>query len=279
MSSYFIGLPAWAFSGWNNRYFNTQPSALASYATVFNTVEGNTTFYHIPDEASVEKWHESIKGTDFKFCFKLPKTITHQRKPSIKDLDLFISRIEPLHKYCGPFLLQFPATAGPADLAKIESIVSRLPSELRCAIEVRHDDFFSHPELLHELIAKYKLGRVIMDTRAIFQGDRHHPEVTAALHAKPDLPVLGHVYNELLLVRLLLHPDLVSNDAYIEQWAQRFAHSLKLGYQSYMMIHCPNNEHCPELAIQFHSRLQAAMGDNSLPPLPAWPVPQQQPLL
>ena len=50
---YNIGLPAWAFPGWHGRYFNTTPSALASYASVFNTVEGNTTFYHVPDERTV----------------------------------------------------------------------------------------------------------------------------------------------------------------------------------------------------------------------------------
>ncbi len=154
-----------------------------------------------------------------------------------------------------------------------------MPGQLRCTIEVRHDEFFTHPELLNDLIGKYQLGRVVMDTRAIFQGDRTHPEVLAALHAKPDLPVLGHVYNGLLLVRLLLHPDLVSNDAYIGQWANRFAHALGLGYQCYMMIHCPNNQHCPDLSVQFHNRLRSLVKDGSFLPLPQWPIPQQQPLL
>lgn len=279
MTAYFIGLPAWAFAGWNNVYFSNTPSALASYASVFNTVEGNTTFYHIPDEASVLKWRQSVTNTNFRFCFKLPKTVTHQRKPDLADLDLFISRIEPLFEFCGPLLLQLPATTGPQDLHTIDSILGRLPQQLRCAIEVRHPDFFSQPELLNELIEKYHLGRVIMDTRAVFQGDRNHPEVLAALHAKPDLPVLGQVYNGLLLVRLLLHPDLVSNDQYIEQWANRFAQALKLGFQCYMMIHCPNNAHCPELAVQFHNRLRFNMKANQLPLLPGWPVPEQGRLL
>ncbi len=279
MNNYFIGLPAWAFSGWNNVYFNSTPSSLASYSSVFNTVEGNTTFYHIPDDTTVEKWRQSVTGTDFQFCFKLPKSITHQRNPNLADLELFLNRIEPLFQYCGPFLLQFPSTTGPDDLQKMESIVCRLPEQLRCTIEVRNDEFFTQPELLNELIGKYQLGRVVMDTRAIFQGDRTHPEVLAALHAKPDLPVLGHVYNGLLLVRLLLHPDLVSNDAYIEQWANRFAHALSLGYQCYMMIHCPNNQHCPDLSVQFHNRLRSIMKDDAFPPLPGWPIPQQQYLL
>ena len=50
---YFLGLPAWAYPGWRDRYFPDEPDRLANYAAVFNTVEGNTTFYGIPDESTI----------------------------------------------------------------------------------------------------------------------------------------------------------------------------------------------------------------------------------
>lgn len=283
MALYHLGLPAWAYAGWNNVYFNARPSALASYASVFNTVEGNTTFYHIPDKSSVMKWRSSVEDTDFKFCFKFPRTVTHERTPNMRDLDLFITRITPLANYWGPFLLQFPSTTGPEDTGKIESILSRLPQQVRCAIEVRHEGFFSQPERLEPLIEKYKLGRVIMDTRAVFKGNRNHPEVMEALHKKPDLPVMGQVYNRLMMVRLLLHPDLTSNERYIDQWVARTAHALSSGCECYVMIHCPNNQHCPPLSLLFHQKLQhlldTAVKDYSLRPLAPWPIPQQATLL
>ena len=282
MSLYHLGLPAWAFTGWNNVYFTTKPSALASYASVFNTVEGNTTFYHIPDEASVENWYQSVKDTNFRFCFKLPKTITHQNSPNFADLELFFERIQPLHKNCGPILLQFPSTVGPDDLTRIESIVSKIPRDYRIAVEVRDEAFFSKPEHLEPLLAKYQLGRVIMDTRPVFKGNRNHPEVTAALHQKPDLPVPGQVYNGLLLVRLLLHPDIDSNDQYLAQWARRTAQALTSGCECFIMIHCPNNQHCPMFAVNFHQRLMElynSESDDELTPLAPWPIPQQQNLL
>jgi len=244
MAHYHLGLPAWAFAGWNNVYFTSEPSALASYASVFNTVEGNTTFYHIPDEASVDSWYQSVLNTNFRFCFKLPKTITHQNRP--------------------------------------ESIVAKIPPDYRIALEVRHEDFFSQPQHLEPLLAQYHLGRVIMDTRPVFEGNRDHPEVLAALHQKPDLPVPGQVYNGLLLVRLLLHPDIHSNDAYMEQWVQRTARALAGGCDCYIMIHCPNNQHCPMFAASFHERLIEQYKTHHgevLDPLPAWPIPQQQNLL
>ncbi len=283
MANYNIGLPAWAYSGWNNTYFNTSPTALASYASVFNTVEGNTTFYHVPDEKSVSNWLESVAGHEFKFCFKFPKSVTHLNKPNLHELELFIRRISPLTDHIGPFLLQFPSTVGPNEISRIDSILENIPEHFRTAIEVRNEDFFTHPELLEPTIEKYKLGRVIMDTRSVFNGDRNHPEVLAALHQKPDLPVPGQVYNGLMMIRLLLHPDLASNEKYIDQWATRTARALNSDCQCYMMIHCPNNQHCPELALQFHNsvrrKLQQSDSTIELPTLAPWPIPQQQNLL
>ena len=57
---YRLGLPAWAFAGWRGRYFTARPSQLASYARVFNAVEGNTTFYRTPDAATVTRWREAV---------------------------------------------------------------------------------------------------------------------------------------------------------------------------------------------------------------------------
>lgn len=264
-------------------YFNASPTSLASYASVFNTVEGNTTFYHIPDERTVDNWLQSVEGTNFKFSFKFPGSVTHERLPSFHDLELFINRIQPLEDYHGPFLLQFPSTVNAGHLDRIESILSKLPPSYRCAIEIRHEDFFTHPELLEPLLEKHKLGRAIMDTRPVFEGDSQHPEVLAALHKKPNLPVLGKVYNGLMMVRLLLHPDLTSNEKYIDQWVSRTAKALAAGCDCYIMIHCPDNRHCPELALQFHESLRQSLADSSadinLPPLASWPVPQQQNLL
>ena len=49
---YYLGLPAWGFPGWTGSYFpepGAGGSTLDHYARVFNTVEGNTSFYRVPD--------------------------------------------------------------------------------------------------------------------------------------------------------------------------------------------------------------------------------------
>jgi len=277
---YYLGLPAWAYSGWSNRFFQDKPSRLQSYSAVFNTVEGNTSFYAVPDANSIARWQEVVAGTEFRFCFKLPGSVTHEAHPDFDELKLFLNRIEPLDANLGPFLLQFPADRGPKQLGIIDELISVLPADHRYVLEVRHPALFQNEELLEPLIEKYHLGRVMMDSRAIFNGDRTHREVRAALHQKPDVPLLDQVYNDLLFARVLLHPDRVSNADYIEQWAERVAASLLRGHTCYVMIHCPNNQHCPELALQFHNRLRAKLKpSDSIDPLPRWPIPKQYTLI
>ena len=271
---YRLGLPAWAFPGWRDTYLSDQPSMLASYSCVFNAVEGNTTFYQVPDEATVKSWSEAVDGKDFRFCFKLPRTITHQRQPDMETLALFLERIAPLADNLGPFQLQFPKWVGMAHLRRLKPVLDAVASQHDAVVEVRSPELFTQPELLEPLLDYYGFGRVMLDARALYQGNLQHPDVLAAVHTKPDVPVLDTVYNRLAFVRLILHPDDTDNERWINEWAARTAQWLHGGLIPHVMIHCPNNLCCPTFAERFHSALSRA-ADISIPALPAWPVPQQ----
>ena len=277
--SYFLGLPAWAFPGWEGRFFSDAPTRLTSYSTVFNTVEGNTTFYRIPDMNTVARWRRAVSNRPFRFCFKLPRTVTHERHPDLADLQRFLAAVEPLADCMGPLLVQFPASVGPGDLRKYEAVLIAARAKHRVVIEVRHRAFFDDPALLEPTLERFSAGRIMLDSRPIYEGDRTHPDVLDALHAKPDVPVLPTVYNDLAFVRLILHPDLDSNERYIAEWAQRVAQYLELGVQTYMMIHCPNNLHCPTLARDFHRALAKHAGEGLPGDLAPWPLPEQLPLV
>lgn len=274
-SNYHLGLPAWAFPGWRDRYFSDAPSRLASYASVFDTVEGNTSFYRTPDPKTVARWREAVADRDFSFCFKLPREVTHERYPDLVALGRLLDVIEPLGEHLGPLLVQFPATMGPTDLETFEPVFAAI-RDFRVAVEVRHPAFFEEPALLEDTLDSIGAGRVMLDSRPLYEGDLEHPEVQQALHEKPDVPVLPAVSNGIALVRLILHPDLGSNDPYLDEWAERCAVWLDEGIDVYMMIHCPNNLHCPPLALDFHDRLRSQAGGARPPPLPGWPVPSQQ---
>jgi len=274
-----MGLPAWAYAGWRGPYFPPERPPLKCYAQVFDTVEGNTSFYATPSEKSVAAWREQLDGRDFRFCFKLPRSVTHERRPSYPDLKQFFGRLEPLGGHLGPFMIQLPATVGPEELPELTRLVERLPRSYRYVIEFRHRTLFEEPERADALLEEFSLGRVMLDSRPIYEGDRAHPEVLDALHEKPDVPVLDTVYSGIAFVRLILHPDIESNPPYLDEWAARCARYLEEGFDVSMMIHCPNNQHCPKLAEDFHARLRERLGHATLPSFPAWPVPQQTSLI
>lgn len=274
--SYFLGLPAWGFPGWKDTFFTDRPTRLASYASVFDAVEGNTTFYRTPDANTVARWREAVAGRRFRFCFKLPREVTHESRPDLGALAAFLDAIEPLTNNLGPLLVQFPATVSPGNLDTFEPVFVAVSARYRFVIEVRHPAFFADPALLEPTLERFGAGRVVLDSRPIFEGDRAHPEVLDALHEKPDVPVLDTVCNDLVLIRLILHPDIVSNRPYSDEWARRVAGWLEAGVTTYMMIHCPNNLHCPPLALNFHTALSRRL--TELARLPPWPVPGQHSL-
>ena len=272
---YRLGLPAWAFPGWQGPYFRPGGSALADYASVFNTVEGNTSFYRVPDAATVARWAEAVGDRDFEFCWKLPREVTHEPRPDLELLERFLQRIRPLGRHNGPLLLQFSDRTGPDQLDAVRRILERLPAERRHVIEVRHPAFFDRPVLLHALIEEFDLGRVCMDTRPLYQGDLDHAEVQQARHEKPEVPVLPSLRNGLEFIRLVLHPNGVSNQRWLVDAARRAASALDRGERVYAMIHCPNNQHCPQLAVAFHEELGRALAHPDWPALPPWPVAQR----
>src|SRR5687768_442306 len=53
-------------------------SRLQYYASLFSSVEVNSSFYKIPKAATVEKWRESVPS-HFRFTFKVPKAVTHAK--------------------------------------------------------------------------------------------------------------------------------------------------------------------------------------------------------
>jgi uncharacterized protein YecE (DUF72 family) len=264
-----MGLPAWAYPDWEGKYFSAGEPKLPQYAQVFNCVEGNTTFYSIPSVQTVSLWREQLSGTDFQFCFKLPREVTHDGNH--RSLSTFLQRLEPVVDHLGPFLVQLPASVGPQEVSWIKGLLGKLPEHAEYALEVRHPDFYKQADTFHQLLADSGCYRVVMDARPIHDADPDHPDIQSAQHAKPNLPVYAEPCNGGILVRLVLHPDDALNDAYYAQWTRLTSGWLASGIRVWMMIHCANNFYSPSQARRFHQGLQVSC---DLPDLASWPLAQ-----
>jgi uncharacterized protein YecE (DUF72 family) len=278
IASYHLGLPLWGMSAWVGNFYSAGAQSgefLAEYATVFNAVEGNTTFYRIPTAESVSRWREATPD-GFRFCFKLPGEITHQRR--LRDaqttLKEFFERMEPLVDRLGPFMVQLPASFAPDGLVVLCEFLRTLPTEFSYAVEVRHRAFFDNREFrrqLNERLSEVGIERVILDTRALRAGAADDPDVLRARHDKPDLPVLEICLTDHPLVRFIGSPEAAVNDPWLRDWADHLGGWMGLGKRPFFFVHCPNNLHAPALARRFHEILVSSLGARvgTVPAAPA----------
>ena len=272
----FLGLPMWGFKAWVGNFYRSdaQPrDYLLQYSSVFNTVEGNTTFYSLPAAESVARWkHQTPK--DFRFSFKFPQTITHERQLCNVDRETaqFLRRIAPLEERVGAIMLQFPRALSPAEADVLWRFLPRLPKDFTYAVELRHPDFFRDNlavAALDEKLKETRCGRVIMDTRAMRSGKASDDYIQEALRRKPDLPVHPGCAGGPPIIRFVGHPDAEVNQPFLHEWVRHLETWTQQGLFPYFFVHCPNNVDAPPLARRFHSLLSAEVDLGELPPWPS----------
>ena len=129
-----FGLTMWSHNHWQQTFYGRgtkNQQRLEKYAQVFHTVEGNTTFYATPTLNTVKNWAASV-GEQFRFTFKLPQAITHQRmlKNCHSELNDFINIMSPLHELIGQWSIQLPASFGPEHLDSLYTFALYFPKTL-----------------------------------------------------------------------------------------------------------------------------------------------------
>jgi uncharacterized protein YecE (DUF72 family) len=160
-----VGCSGWNYSHWREIvYPKGLPPArwLEHYATLFDTVEVNNTFYRLPKRESVARWVEQTP-VDFVFAVKASRYLTHVKRLTDlgPGLQRFYERIEPLahSPKLGPVLWQLPGNFRRDD-ERLGSALGRLPEGRHC-FEFRHESWFA-PEI-YELLRAHGVALVIGD--------------------------------------------------------------------------------------------------------------------
>ena len=272
--SLYLGLPQWSHPAWPGQLLGVgaRPAEhLAHYARVFNTVEGNTTFYASPTPETVRRWADAVPP-QFRFSFKFPKEISHQSDlvSAGKQVTDFITLLGPLHGQLGLLKLQLPARFGPAGLPRLAAFFEGLPPDFTYALEVRHPDFFAKGEAeraLNRLLMDKGINRIMLDSRPLFSVPASLAAKNAALvdaqGKKPRLPVHLLATANSPVVRLIGLPHPEDNHPFLPSWLPHWKQWLAEGKDLYLFIHTADNARAPELARQV-SRL---LGQEMAP----WP--------
>ena len=77
-----IGCSGWVYKDWRGTFYPEklpQRLWLEHYASIFDTVEINNTFYRLPTESAVKGWAEQTPA-DFEFAIKGSRYTTHIKR-------------------------------------------------------------------------------------------------------------------------------------------------------------------------------------------------------
>jgi uncharacterized protein YecE (DUF72 family) len=273
----------WTYAPWQGRYLPRSLSPgdrLSAYATWCNAVEGNTTFYATPAPGTVKSWAEQT-APDFRFIFKLPRLVTHDRRlADVADpVRTFLAAIEPLGPRAHALWIQLPPSFGPGDIGALAGFLRRLPREHRYCVEVRHRSFFDDPrsgQQLEKVLGDVGAEWVILDTTVLFGSPPGTDAERAAWTQKPRLPRRSLALTSHPVVRYIGRDDKARTAAGWQHWIDAVAGWLNEGRSPTVFIHTPDNVDALELARRFHDDVRARVPE--VEPLPE-PMPSGPPTL
>jgi uncharacterized protein YecE (DUF72 family) len=161
-----IGTSGWSYKDWLNVFYTSSEKMFQQYASVFKTVEVDSSFYKQPNPGLIRALARS-SPKDFTFSLKVPKTVTHVKlmdleKGAVRDLKLFLSLLTPLKESgkLGPLLLQLPPK--PAQAFKgFNEFLRSLPEDYDFAVEFRHPTWMNDEAF--KTLAENNVGYCVVD--------------------------------------------------------------------------------------------------------------------
>jgi len=161
----FIGTAAWAVPKQYDDAFPSEGSHLVRYASRFDGVEINSSFYRPHRLSTYQRWAADVPD-HFRFAVKMPKTITHEGRLSDVDepLQRFLGEIAGLGPKLGPVLVQLSPNLK-FDPTVVRPFVERLRASFAGDVvwEPRHASWFTAD--VDAFLVDQRIARVAADPK------------------------------------------------------------------------------------------------------------------
>lgn len=241
----YVGCAKWNRAELKGFYPRGTKDELAYYATQFNSIELNATFYGMPSWQQVATW--AAKTPDgFRFFPKLTNTISHfKRLIDVKEpIDNFCNAISNFEDRLGMAFLQLHDNFKPKDFGRLEKALEEFPKGIPLGVEVRNAEWFTkeNQDRLCDLLQKNGMANIIVDTAG--RRDMLHMRLTSGV----------------AFVRYVgaNHP---SDTDRLEDWIARIATWRSEGLQQlYFFVHQNIEIESPLLASHFIRRINETFG-------------------
>jgi len=170
-----VGCSGWQYKDWRGIVYPPDLPArrwFEHYASRFDTVELNSTFYRLPKDSTVVAWREAAPA-GFVYALKLGAFGSHRMK--LRDPGSWLPRhvhsAELLGPTLGPTLVQLPPHWR-RDAARLDGLLEVAPPRLRWAVELRDRSWLD--DEVFEVLAKHGVALCVHDLL------EHHPFVLTA---------------------------------------------------------------------------------------------------
>ncbi|MCU0310981.1 MAG: DUF72 domain-containing protein [Acidimicrobiales bacterium] len=159
-----VGCSGWSYPEWRGLVYPAElpaPRWLATYATRFDTVEINSTFYRLPAQTTVDRWAADAPP-GFTFAVKVGQFGSHRKKLTDPATWLanHLDRVRRLGAHLGPNLVQLPPR-WKRNANRLGEFLHACPPDIRWAVEFR-DASWLHDDILN-LLARHHAALCVHD--------------------------------------------------------------------------------------------------------------------
>jgi uncharacterized protein YecE (DUF72 family) len=161
-----VGCSGWQYRDWRGLVYPErlpQRRWFEHYATLFDTVEINNTFYRLPKESVLQHWAEQVPE-GFSFAVKASQRITHfaRLKPeALETVEYLVRATSVMGERLGPILFQLPPNMK-RDLERLRAFLGQLPEGRRYAMEFRHASWFDD-DAVFDALREHQVALVVID--------------------------------------------------------------------------------------------------------------------
>ncbi|SEJ20675.1 Uncharacterized conserved protein YecE, DUF72 family [Dyadobacter koreensis] len=255
----FIGCAKWNKADLKNFYPKGTKDELAYYATQFNSIELNATFYNNFPLETIDSWHTKTPE-GFRFFPKLHQGISHWKR--LKDAEqptsVYLDHISHLEEKLGMLFLQMPDNFGPKNWEVLRDYLEVWSSGFPLALELRHTAWYDGSwdnSPLYEQLEKKNITHIITDTA----GRRD------LLHMRLTTPTAFIRYNG---------ANVDSDYSRLDDWLDRLKLWVNQGIENiYFFVHQNHEEASPLLSAYLIEKVNKEFGTEiKIPHTPGIPT-------
>ncbi|QDH79343.1 DUF72 domain-containing protein [Echinicola soli] len=237
----YVGCAKWNRADLKGFYPRGTKDELTYYATQFNSIELNATFYSSPSIEQVKTWANKTPE-DFRFFPKIPNTVSHfKRLINVQEpVMAFADAIANFENRLGMAFLQMHNNFKPKDFDRVEKFIAEFPPEIPLALELRNEEWFADEEILDnycKLLVENDRTNIIVDTAG--RRDMLHMRLTS------DTAFIRYV-----------GANADSDYSRLDDWLERIIQWRKQGLKKlYFFVHQNIEKESPLLSAYFIEKL------------------------